>query len=1447
MVSKKKIPRLRLSLEFLIFLALVTATTLLIRPLQMAIQERMTGLRDGLLARGEEFLGRKITYSSMGPSIFGTLDIRNIHIYGEDSSSLVVIPRLRISYSLAELLWGNPLEAPRQIRLDRPVVSVDAERDADLWELFSGPRGEGFNTDLLPRQLRIRIRGGEAALAGWGGRYRLTGLNLEASIREGRIALQGGWTAAASLGLPSLGLLPAWTRNLTMTGRVSGELSRDLRSGNFSLRIPSLAGDELRLRPITLNLALDAEKIEVRKVNDRSPLDLSLGYHFASRRLSAEFRAEDFSPRELFSFDGPRQDLNRWLALGISGGASFARDGDGALSYRVDLRGSLPAEMGPGDYRIQGEGNGEYARVRRLSLRFAQGSLGFTGGIGLAPFAPNGVISFSGLSLSGDGEMDGEITVATEGRNISFFGEDLSLGTVLLSALDALVIREDGGFSFSLSALRFTNMESYEGVGVSSFSADGSFDFNPRNLQASLVLDTVSLEDMLDMVRPLAPVSRIPLPALRAIGDISVTTEVFITTDFEHISYNFPRFAAAYEGLGGDIFAIVSVSGTDRRFEMNEGHIGWTGGSAEMSGYMDFSTPGDFSFSFGLSYRDLAYYLEGTLLDQSLDIQGSYGVVVHMEMTDAQGYSGYIKAEAIPIPIRKQFARLGFQGSFRFESPSQWWANLEQFELVDILSPLSTLGSLRIAGMADQDGMSIGTLVFDDGLGALDGGGSVVWRPADSTLEGSFALRNQEGTETYEIAGSLVRGAPDIRLRGRGIQLNRLLRNAYGGTAAGELRLFLDDQGDYALDMNLESLSARVGENELSAAARGVLTETELSLSAGELRYGGLWLELPLLRIDRASSLAGGSARITGDALGRYIDMSFSAAVEFAPFPSWFSFSRAIESFNGSLEVQNIRFDALESSEPFSLSFSRIDSELAVFGGPGDMLRLRVAGDGTFYAGLSYPSPIRGSLIGVLTPRTIDANTSNLYVDLASLWRFVPAEDIINFTGGFVTASVHITGPLGDPEFFGTAQGTSVRIEIPRYLSAEIGPTPVFITLEGNEMSFGPLTVPAGTGSGRVGGWFRFDRWIPNIFTLDIYAPPEDPIPFGFDIMGILARGLVSGDLNLSMEDYNLRITGDLTGHDAEITLDTQELSAGRRDRRAAKVTVITDIAVQTGRKVEFLWPSADFPILRANADIGTGVRITSDTVTGRYGVSGDVSLRSGEIFYVQRSFYIREGLLSFNENEIQFDPRITVRAEVRDRADDGPVIISMLVDNAPLKSFTARFESTPPLSQIDILSLLGQNITGSPSEGGGILQNALLASTDVLAQFSVVRWLEQHVRNFLGADMFSIRTQVLQNAVLRVTGLQDPIDRNGRVGNYFDNTTVFLGKYFGPDMFGQAMLSLRYDENQPDWGGLTPELDLGIELRGPLFDIRWNFTPRHWENIFINDHSFTLVWRRSF
>ena len=242
----------------------------------------------------------------------------------------------------------------------------------------------------------------------------------------------------------------------------------------------------------------------------------------------------------------------------------------------------------------------------------------------------------------------------------------------------------------------------------------------------------------------------------------------------------------------------------------------------------------------------------------------------------------------------------------------------------------------------------------------------------------------------------------------------------------------------------------------------------------------------------------------------------------------------------------------------------------------------------------------------------------------------------------------------------------------------------------------------------------------------------------------------------------------------------------------------------------------------------------------------GDIQIKSGSIFYVERSFYIREGTLTFNEDETRFTPMLAARAEIRDRTDDGAVTIWLVIDNQPLTSFQARFESSPALSQADIFMLLGQSIVGTAAADTGEISGAFSgAISDMFSQFYIVRRGEKTVRGLLGLDMFTIRTQAFTNIFLQVAGREE----NFRLGRYFDNTSIFAGKYITSDLFLQGMLSLRYDETsslaaQP---GLRLEPDFGIELRNPLFDIRFNITPTHPESLFIPDTSVSLVWRRTF
>jgi hypothetical protein len=1458
----------RLSVQLLVFLLLVVLSTFLLKPLQRTMQIRMTDLRDILLARAEYYLNRHIEYGSMGPSLFGSLDIRNIRIYGDDAESVITLERFSLSYSIWELIRGNPLQSIHAIRIDRPVITLDWERDADLSALFM-PSGDAVPEasrpwndtlreiiSLLPDKFQLRVRGGDCRVFARQNTFSVEGLNFTTFLENRRLFFEGRWTARADMaGLfnQPLGVL--------MTGRIDGEISGDLRRGSINLRIPSLTGDFFALRTLTVNMTLTERSVEIRKINDRLPFDFSLVYAFGPGELSASFRAEDFSFRDLLSFTGSWKQYDPYLAIRSSGSASLSGSPGRGVSYGFDLSGSLAEtpSLGAVSFALAGAGDEKRLGFDRCFFQLPPGNLGFSGSLGLSPLALNGTIHIADFTLTGEQEINGDFSINASERAVNLFGENISLGPVLLSALNGNVIREENGFSFDLSALRFRDIESYEDVRLSTLSLEGSFDEEPRRLQGSLALDSFSVSDILDILRPLVPLAALPDMAALITNNISVTAEVFLTTDFKHILYNAPRLVAAYGGTQ-DIFTLVSVSGTDKRFELSEGRIIWANGDAEASGLVDLSDFDDIVFSFQTAYNDLFYYWDGEILDRrSLSVHGSYGFQGYAIATDYGGYSGYIETSMMPVPFGGQFARLSLLVSFRYDNPAVWSMNVDRFEVQDLSVSFSALTALRFSGVVNQSGLRFQRILFDDGRGVLVGRASAVWEPGFINPSGSFFLGDQRGTEICRIEGGYRDGYLDATFSGTDLQLGRFFRNAYDTVFSGEGKLHWRSMESYSINVDLTALSAKVGDTDIEVSGTAVLDDQELTLQQVQIQFGEIQGEVALFRVDRHQSLVSSKARVHGTALGRNLDMTFSTKLDFTPIDSWFDIQRAIESFKGVLYVQNIQMDTFQTREPFEFAFSRLASELSLSGGPGDMIRMQVSDQGDFYAAFSNPAPFRGAIIGSITPTTIEAQSSNLYIDLSSLWRFIPGKEIVNVVGGFVEATIQIKGSLGDPEFFGIAEVNSLRLQVPQFITADIEPVPIRVVLDGNEMSFGTTPTRVGNGEGTVSGWFRFDRWVPNVFNLDIQVPSKSPIPFGIDIAGIVAAGSVSGHLLIAMHDFVLAVTGDLTGYNAEIYLDSQQVSQQvSNTNESNKISVAADIKISTGPKVEFVYPTKDFPLVRAFTEVGSAIRITNDSLSKRYTVVGDVSLRSGEIFYFQRSFYIREGILSFNESDVHFDPQISARAETRDQTDEGPVTISLIIDSSPLISFMPRLESSPSLSQFEIFSLLGQSLTGAASEDPNDVYRSLgAAASDFLAQFYLVRRGERIIRDALRLDMFSIRTQLLQNMAFQAAGQQEPVDRISAVGNYFDNTTVFIGKYFGSDVFGQAMISFRYDENRTTFGelyqrgvtigaGISLEGDFGFEIRGPLFDIQLNFVPRHLENMFLDDLSFTLSWKRS-
>jgi hypothetical protein len=1486
-------------IHLLVFAGLLALGFCVVRPLARVLERRMDALRDQVLDQGEALIGREIEYGSLGLSFLGGIDIRSLTISGRGPQPLLSAERLSIAWSLWDLLWGNTgFPDIRSLRLDSPRLYLDYDLDRDLLDLLAGS-GQGGE---FPNSLSVRIRNGVVTLAGLGN---LDGLDLDAEIRgewleaEGALALNidfagldgadprnARWTELIS----SLPALPPSVPALHLISAARFRLSCDtgLSGGRAFLSLPFVVEDHFRTGALSIDMELRNRVLSLSNVapeeSGRSPATLTLDYGLDTGDFSLGLSCRDFSPGDVLSLEDSWQRYRPYLALRTSGDAHIAVSG-GELEFRANLSGQIPPGLpldGTG-FRVQAAGNGDYIRFERLELALTRGTLKdqaggvltFRGGLEPAALNPNGTLSIQDFSLTGEGGISGVLVVEGRGQDIGISGDSLRIAGAEFHELKADLHRETGGLSFSAA---FRRRYGEEGR-VAAIQADGTYDYAPRHLETRFTLDSFSAGDFLEIAVPLLPqlaMRDLLPPAITALGEdllrhTQVTTEVFATTDFEQILYNAPRLVISYSDKR-DLMALFSLSGTDRNFTMDGGQILWDGGNAQITGQSDFSNPDNISFAFNIGFRDLNYALAGTIMDRdSVDIRGSYGLNAFVIFQDDGTYSARAGGEDVPVPLGDRVARLDFDTSLHYFSPENWSVDHIRLELADIpgLATEEAMRLLRIAGEADQNQILLREIYYDDSQGFLRGGGSVsLAGDGEGLRRGNLYAFDEEMEESYTVDFSLAPAAGfrpwdllnpsphlvgslgeiKLRLSGASMRLARFNGKIPDTLATGELDLLWRSPADFTARLDIRSLNAGKGARAINASGRVFLDSAEFRCEDLRLKMGGLETLAPRIRVNLRDSRVEGTGRIWGTISKQEIGLDVFLDSEFASIASWREYKTALEDFEGAITLSAITIDGQLMEQPFEFTFSREGEGVAFSGGPHDMISFDIHSGGNFIAAFAEPFPLRGSFQGTLSPAAIDATGQDIYVDLGTVWKFLGFRDVFNIAEGYAIGTLQIRGPLGDPEFYGSVRGGNLRMQVPSVLPEDIIPVQMSLVFDGNEMRFTDVSVASGKGMGLVSGQFWLEHWIPTVFSLDIASAGDHPLPFSLDIGGILARGTVSGTMNVSMRDLALDISGDLIAQETEISLDAAEIAASQDADNWGNDPLNANITITAGKKVEFLWPTREFPMIQAYADLGAKTRIRVNTMDHSFSFTGDVRLRGGEIFYFERSFYIRSGMLSFREDQNQFDPRITVRAEVRDRSSTGPVTISMVVDNAPLRSFTPRFESSPALSQMEIMSLIGQSFVGSVREDGSVSNPFLASSADLLAQSQVMRRIQGALRDFLHLDMFSVRTQFLQRAAFGIMGLQEqPVDRIGWVGNYFDNTSVFVGKYIGSSMFAQMMLSLRYDEKKRTFGGYTLEPDFGLELQSPLGNIQWNLVPAHPENWYINDCSFTISWNFTF
>jgi hypothetical protein len=1510
----KNAKRILASALILVVLALLSALAL--RPAQLKMLAAIEDARDALLAQAETALGKKIAYTSAGFAFPVLIDIRGISVAGEHSGIPdFSIARVRIRYSLKEIVLalkgktGFDQSSIKEIIIDKPNVIIDiralstqippGERDGplvaerELQKIFA----------FLPSELVVRLNKGTVGVTAAEGTTSIEGnlnaLKAELRVKKGRVKFTASWKTEGSVSSDPVKQLNNREPLSVEAGvRLRADFSVADGSGRGTIRLSNIRSSLLDVSQAAFTATLVDRQLSVEKIGGRLPYALSMELDLESGAAAVNFSAERFAVYSFAALKGPLRRYAPWIPAVISGTARVTTTlgADMELLYPAfDVKVSgvfrRQSPIGASVFVVQGTGDTRRARFSRLGLTLPQdglsagfplqGDLSFSGSIVYQDIELDGVLRVEDLTMRESHPISGEFIVDTQDATTTLFAETFFLGNVEFSAFNVDITREEQSAIIGVSALRFretainedTGEETgFGGIRLGRLSSEGFLNWKENSLDLNLTLEEIVAQDLLDIAGVFADVPELPDMLNDVIEGTAFTTDVFVSTDFKSITYNIPVFVAAYtgkekNGKSTSITAVSSIFGTETSFSIVESTVNMPDGTLNVSADFDFADYNDILFRTEFTYKDLFYFFNGQVLDQSsVTLTGSYNLQAFFSLGNVGSFSGYVRTSDARIPYKDQVVNVNLAASLRYDSVDSWSLDLDLFEIQNILIGTIPIASFMIRGGVNQNGVELPAISLTDAGGTLAGSGRAGWNLASGIIEFALSLSDTRGSELFFVNGNYFNGALEFHANTTALKLSRFFKNSFNAAISGFIdftagNIFDKTFDNWSLAVNITSLTAEIGSSGVNIATQGEIYPDRISLLDTRVNWGSIVVNVP--SISFVNGRLDAEAQLRGIILGRTVDLALNTAVDFQNFISLPRFKESFSDFDGTLFLSAMKVGNWTMESPSGFTFSRHNAAVSLSGGPSNMIRLELKETGEFYAGFSAPSPIRGAVTGNITDGNIAARGSSLYVDLLSLWKYVPAQNIVNIKSGFAIADIEVRGPLNDPEFYGTAQGASVRLDIPLYLNDEIGPLPIAVRLDGQQMRFGPVRAPCGTGYGMVTGVFEFSRWVPGSFTITIDVEEDHLIPYKVDIAGVKAYGETSGLLEIALQDAVLSITGDLVCENTEITFDPAGFNQSPQPNPSH---VVTDFTITTGRRVEFLWPNADLPILQASPASGNSIHISSDSFSGSFELKGEIDIRSGEIFYIERSFYIREGVLTFNENETRFEPLIAARAEIRDRTNDGSVTISLVIDNQPLTSFQARFESTPALSQADIFELLGQNIVGGQTTDTGQIAGAFGgAITDVLSQFSVVRRIERAIRDTLRIDTFSVRTQAISNFFLQATGVQSRQDTGSGFSRYFDNTTVFIGKYLSGDFFLQGMFTLRYDDQygsqySSQYGsrydgqftelaqrGLKFEPDIGIELRSPLFDIRWNIVPTHPESLFIPDTSFTILWRKTF
>lgn len=1427
-------------MQIVFSIVLIGITILLLSPLQKTINTRITSFREQSIAVLENKLHRKVTFSSVSPSIFLFLELRDVVLTNpNDNTEQIYIGKIRIHYSIITLLKGNIANAVKSIILVNSSFSFDKQKNNNLFFIFESPGNNPRSEKTDMTNLSIIGKNITITLSSFDNKITLKHVffNLKNLDSKMIYSIKGNlYGNVPSLFHPG----PVKITKLKTQFKLFGTGSVDFLSFSNRLSLKNIQTDLFSLKSLSIQVQKAKKTISIRKIEDSSPLDLEIQYRLDLNRINFSLLSENFTPSTYLSLTINTKKYADYLSSSYTTSLKGSYEPDsGNIRYTGTVKVSGSHSPLPGEsFSLFAKLHGTASSVHFYYLTFlsSSGRASYFGDLDLHSLEPEGTLKVRKLTIN-NYTVTTDILFKRKKSGVIITAEKTSINNLILDHLNGLFTRYSSGIDYSLSVSVSDQFHKDNALSV-----EGNVQLKPSlTLQMNIQMQNVPLRPLVNLF------TSDKQSWTKSLQTLSVKSNTFMDTDFNTFSFSMVKLKIT-DSKNNNVIEF-SASGNNEGLNITDMQTKWAG--ENLTGNFNLTRKGEnFIFEGNTHLNAYPFNFRFMLNHHGVFGTGDYGLNTAY-LFSRSGSNFMMHCENLPLPFRGSVATLTLDTSGYYFNNKKWKILLNTVRIKNLPFPVSD-NNTDLSGEISNNSVQVHLSKYSDSLSDLHGECFFSYNIQKRAISGSMLVEDKNNKEKYKASltynnnklqlSSIITGAP----------IERFTNTRLSGLASGSVEV--DGNLPYP-DINA-SLRVKKGlfySNTFNIDSDFQFADKEIIIKKLNGKYNNNYFHDSLGTLNYKNGKFKLLTAVSSDIGGHKVSSNLTLAGHFlvSEKEETIHIKDLLDKpFSSKLTSTGALVDSRKAVNWDITLKKNVDKTLHFFGGPHDSISGTIGADGKFNVIAKDGFPIRGIFQGTVDEGQIQAVFKNLEIDLKAL-NIVKISGFA-FTSGTAFGDVTVSGDARDPDFSGKldAKGASGKVS---YITDTIIPFNTAILFKGKNMHIQAVDLHAGDAVVQTEADFVFTKWIPSEYVIKFRTNGKNSLHVLYKLgsAGLDVDGFAMGTFSLNGGPGHFNISGKLYIDNCIIALGQKEKSS--KSNVTSKTSVNMDFI--TGRKVEFLWPSTNFPILKAYADTNQKLLVRMDGANDTYSINGIINVKYGEIYYFQRNFYINTGAIIFKETEISFDPLLDFKAQIHEVDSKGEVVnVYMILDKTPLSKFSPRFESDPPLSNVEIMSMLGANVYAQLGGEKIDISSALRLTGDLVSQFSLVRGFEQKIKDIFKLDLFSIRTQVIQNIIVDRFLNESSVANNSSdlFGKYLDNTTLYLGKYFGNTLFLQTMI--QFGTNSPILTDKSPveslhvQSKVSLEWKTPLFLLNFSIEPDFIDPVSsLNNTSLGLSWGYSY